>query len=245
MSKKYIQDKSTNKRYRYLTKEELNERYKESTYKVAGELNPKDERKKEHVKITRQGEEIYHFPIGTYDEKRYKTLGYIECERDEYISVKKRRTPIALILAVLLILCLLAGGIYMINKNNSQIDPAIKDYTSNLKRPENIDSTKILIPGFSKFTVEKGSKTIDTTLFNPEGNPCHFQFTLVEKETGKVLYESKLVPPGKGIGPIEIKKSYDKVGTYPAILKFKTVDFEDTDITYNGSEVEVDINVVE
>ena len=59
------------------------------------------------------------------------------------------------------------------------------------------------------------------------------------------MYESKLVPPGQGITPIKMNESFDEVGTYDAVLKFKTVDFEDTDITYNGSDMEVQINVVE
>lgn len=165
--------------------------------------------------------------------------------KDEKKEKKRRWKKILLALLLLLNIVVLIVGLYFLTNNLNQvdIDPNAEDYVSSLKRPDDIDSSQILIPGYGELTMEKGSNTLETTLFNPEDNPCYFRFTLVDAETEEVLYESKLVPPGKGISPITLNKTFDEEGTYSVILKYETVDLEDTSINYNGSEVELTIKV--
>lgn len=249
-TKNCFYSKITGEKIKYIHLDSLREKHPSGDYVVIGECYVKEKKAGEIEKSLLQGKgkNIYAYPVGTYKEQSYKTIGFIPCERDEYIAVKKKKRTklIAVIAIALLLLLALLLGCYMLDNNKRpEIDPNAGEYTSALKRPDNIDESKILIPGYGKFTIEKGSKTIDTVLFNPEDNPCYFKFTLIEQETGDVLYESKLVPPGQGITPIKINKSYGEVGVYPAILKFETVDFEDEDITYNGSEMEVTLNVVD
>ena len=57
------------------------------------------------------------------------------------------------------------------------------------------------------------------------------------------MYESKLVPPGKGITPIKLNKRFEE-GIYRLILKFESFDLEDTNIQYNGSDIEIQLSVV-
>ncbi|MGL4283259.1 hypothetical protein [Eubacterium aggregans] len=130
-------------------------------------------------------------------------------------------------------------------KNGIDIDPNAGNYESALKRPENIGQSKILIPGYSEWTITKGSDIIESVLFNSEGNPCFFKFEIIEKDSGDVLYQSRLVPPGQGISPIKLTKSFNEVGTHNIILKIQSVDLEDQSIHYNGSDVEMQLNVVE
>jgi hypothetical protein len=218
-------------------------------YTVAGEVLIDGEDEGEIVKrVYWEERDIYVQPVGTYRENKYKTLGYILCEGNEWIAVKKKKQTrvIAGILLAAALVAGLAGGILLMRqKKELDIDPNAASYTSELKRPDNIDDSRILIPGYGTFTIEKGSDTLNTVLFNPEDNPCFFKFTLVEKETGEILYESKLVPPGQGISPVKMTKTFEEAGVYEATLKFQTVDLEDPDITYNGSEFEVNIKVVE
>lgn len=233
---------SSNKKYKCYDIQTIKNRHPLNDYYVVGEIEFN-----EKVKIGDDNAIRYH-AVGHFPEDKYKTLAYIQYGDDVYIAIKKKKNKLLMYLLCILIaiILLLAGFILINNKSNkADIDPNASDYVSALKRPDNIDDSKILIPGYGKFTIQKGSDTIDTVLFNPEDNPCYFQFTLVEKSTGDILYESKLVPPGQGITPVKISKSFNEVGTYDAILKFKTVDFEDTDITYNGSDIDVTINVVE
>lgn len=237
-----------NKKIGYISSNELKEKHPEGNYSVGGEICVKKQRAEFYSELRIvNGFALPVHPFGTYSEKKYKTAGYVPSEDNEYIAVKKKKISLMLILAPLfLALLLLLGGLFILNnRDRPDIDPNAGDYDSALKRPDNIDSSQIMIPGYGKFTVQKNSDTIDTAFFNPEGNPCYFQITLMEKDTGDILYESKLIPPGKGITPVKMTKSFSKTGSYNAVLKFRSYDFEDTSIEYNGSEIDVTLNVVE
>ncbi|WWU66664.1 hypothetical protein QJR26_18145 (plasmid) [Clostridium baratii] len=244
--KYYFYDKRTGTRIDYIKYETLKEKYPDGDYHSVGEITTKEKNENGITKkLLNEDLDILVQPIGTYKESKYKTLGYIPCENNEYVILKKKKGLLGWILLLLLIAVTLSSGFFIINKNKSDIDPKAGDYSSALKRPENIDDSKILVPSYRKFTIKKGSDTIDTAFFNPEGNPCFFKFTLIEKSTNEVLYESKLVPPGKGITPIQINKTFDKVGEYDAILKFQSFDLEDKKIEYNGSNIAVKLNIVD
>lgn len=236
----YIKDKKTNQKILYIEPNEL----KNEVIDPIGETAiGKQEEPGKQIYLEDQNIKLTVQPLGTYKKSGYKLLGYVKSE-EGYIALKKKKFPWLL----LLLLLLLTGGIglgwkMLSDKPDTGIDPNAYAYESQLKRPENIDSSKILIPGYGDFKMKAGSDTIETVLFNPEDNPCHFQFTLVDAETQEVLYESKLVPPGQGVGPIKLTKTFNEKGSYPAVLKFKTVDFEDTDINYNGSEINLNIVV--
>lgn len=228
-------DRRTKKKILYFTSHELNEKDISLIGEVAlGKLDEpglKVEMKQENLTLN-----VHN--LSTFKRPGYKILGYIESkEPGQYVLLKRRRYPWLILLLLLLLLIGAGIGWRLMSGNNSLIDPNAFSYESKLKRPENIDSTKILIPGYGDIRVKQGSNEIDTVLFNPEGNPCYFQFTLTEKESGKTLYESKLVEPGKGVGPLKCSRTFDSKGEIPVVLKFKTVDFEDPDITYNGSEI--------
>lgn len=243
--KQAIYDKQNKKYITYQSKKEMEQQHSDGNYLVIGEVEKNSKpSKKEGIKKKVGDQELTMYPIGTYEEKRYYTVGYIPCNETEYIAVKGRRHNYFLFILVLL--SLFFAGYYFFNQATvTDIDPQAEDYLSQLKRPENIDDSKILIPGYGTFTLTKGSDTINTVLFNPEDNPCFFKFILTDKETGETLYESKLVAPGKGISPIKLVRPFTETGTYEAVLMFQTFDLEDTDIAYNSSNVDVKINVVD
>ncbi len=240
-------DKQTGRKVEYINLEELKSKHTNDDYSVIGEICIK--KQEDDCKFEMSLDESINLhvqSVGTYTEMKYKTMGYIPCEENEYIAVKKKKSLLLWLIPLFLVLLLLLGGVYLFNNQSKpDIDTNAGDYTSALKRPENIDDSQILVPGYKKFTLKKGSDTIDTVFFNPEGNPCYFKVTLIERETGDVLYESRLIPPAQGITPIKLNKTFDKTGTYHAVLQIRSFDFEDTDIEYNGSNIEVDINVVE
>ena len=244
--KYYFYDKRIGVRIDYIKHENLKEKYPDGDYYIVGEITTKEKNETGiNKKILNEDLNILVQPIGTYKESKYKTLGYIPCENNEYVLLKKKKGLIGWILLVLLIAATLFSGFFIINKDKADIDPNAGDYSSALRRPENIDNSQILVPAYREFTIKKGSETIDTAFFNPEGNPCFFKFTLVEKSTNEVLYESKLVPPGKGVTPIKMNKIFNEVGKYDAILKFQSFDLEDTKIEYNGSNISVKLSIVE
>ncbi|MFV0382079.1 MAG: hypothetical protein ACK5KR_07665 [Breznakia sp.] len=245
-SQRVFKDKSSKREFAYFSVEEVQEKHPDGNYVVVGEACS-GEAEKQNLTRELVGSGTFKFSKnGTYAEKKYKTIGYIDCGNHEYVAIKKKSNKwLWWLFLVGLLLVIVGIGYSFLANNGLRLDPNASDYDSSLKRPENINDSQILIPGYGKFTVQKGSDTIDTVLFNPEGNPCFFQFTLVEKSNNRVLYESGLVEPGKGIEPVKMNTSFDEVGTYDAVLKFKTVDLEDTEITYNGSDIEVKLHVVE
>ena len=236
-----------------IDEKEMRNEHPEGNYYITGEISISEKEEGEIEKRIRGKEtKLCVCLIGTYSNSKYKTLGYVPCENNEYIAVKRKKKHVKLITgifsAVLIILvafALLAGKNFLKQENKMGIDPNASDYTSELKRPENIGNSEIMVPGYGTFTIQKGSDTIDTILFNPEGNPCFFKFTLVEKDTNNILYESQLVPPGQGVSSIKLNKTFDEVGSYNMVLKFQSIDLKNTNISYNGSDEEVVLNVVE
>lgn len=247
--RKYFYDHKTETNINFISIDELKAKHPDGVYRIVGEVFIKEKNNGKTGTFTKKLLEkdltLEVSPIGTYKENRYKTIGYVKCENEEYIAVKKKKNFLILIFLILLMLLMLGVGLLNINNKKADIDPNAGDYSSALKRPENIGDSQILVPGYGVFTIKKGSDVIDTAFFNPEGNPCFFKFTLIEESTNEILYESKLVPPGQGITPIKINKAFEEVGTYGAILKIQSFDFEDTDIEYNGSAIDVKLNVVE
>ena len=216
-------------------------------FSIIGELDIREENDEIEVKsIVINNEIITYAPIGSYNEKDYTLIGYLDCGNNEYILVKKKKNKfIIFLLWFFVILMLLFGGFYLYNYNRLGIDPNISDYNGNLKRPADMDSRQLLIPGYGNMYIKKGTQYIDTSLFNPDGNPVYFKFTLIDQNTQEVLYKTQLIPPGKGIQPIKINKIYNEVGEYPLLLKIETVDFEDFSLTYNGANSNVTLHVIE
>ncbi|MEG2642431.1 MAG: hypothetical protein RSA71_08120, partial [Eubacterium sp.] len=183
-------------------------------------------------------------PSGFYEESKYETKGYIKnSNSEEYIAVKKRKIQKWLI-GLLILLLVGASVLFATFLGGNAIDPNAGDYESGLKRPANITSSQILVPGYEKWTLKEGQDTIQTVLYNPEGNPCFFKFSLVEKASGELLYESKLVPPGQGISPVKMKRGLSR-GSYTLVLKIESFDLEDKKTQYNGTDIELEVNVTE
>lgn len=182
--------------------------------------------------------------------KKLTVVGYIPCSDRTYVAIvqkNKKKWLIWLIAGVLLLGLLIGGLLWWRSSQQSKgkvwkVDSSASGYKSKYKRPANLDSSSIAIPGYQDFTIKKGSRDIKAVLFNPEGNPCFFKFILKD-EAGKVLYESELVPPGSAIKNFKIKKAYDKVGEYKANLFFESHDLETPELQYNGSSMAVTIKV--
>jgi hypothetical protein len=76
---------------------------------------------------------------------------------------------------------------------------------------------------------------------NPKGNPCYFRISLVVDE--ETVYESKLIPPGKGIYEIQLNRSLP-AGRYPhAILRYQCFSLEEPSAPLNGADVVLNLRV--
>ncbi len=98
------------------------------------------------------------------------------------------------------------------------------------------EQTGIKIPGYPSISIPADQKDVTVALLNPEGNPCYFKFTLVLKDSGETLYESKLVPPGEAITEITMSKALPE-GEYDATIQITTLSL-DGETPLNGANVE-------
>lgn len=148
--------------------------------------------------------------------------------------IKSNKIKLQLLLVLIVIIM-----VWLISNNRDQgpdIDSSIQDYAADLRRPENLEETKILIPAITNMVMNADSDVLSgTTLFNPAGNPCYFQFTLV-LDDGTVLFESQLVPPGKGISEAKLTRKM-KEGTYDVTIRIMSYDLNDHENEFNGGEV--------
>lgn len=240
-----MNDKEKSKRKNLLSITEMKQKYPSSKYKVIGEYVLKKPLKKYQgyqVELL-DGTSLYVKNSGFYKRTLYQVFGYQETTNEgEYVAVLRRTWKLPIL--ILLIVFALSGGYWAWKQGQGpDIDPAIKDYVSQLKRPENLDETKILIPGFSALMMDADTDVLKTTLFNPQDNPCYFQFTVVQ-DNGEVLYESKLVPPGKGVEEVKLNKKMAE-GVYSIIVKIKSYDINDYTKEFNGAEVQGTLRVLQ
>ncbi len=243
----------------YVPFQEVQERHPNGVYTIVGEVLLDVDVSAEQVLFveTDEGNSLPVNPVGVYSNQSYKNVGYIPCGENRYIGLYQKKRTAAhvwmLLAAVVLLLALVLAGVWALNRYQAQkhptiggyeIETSIADYEGTLTRPADMDQTQILIPGFSALRFKAGSDEVKTMLFNPKDNPCFFQFNVVDGTTGEVIYESKLVPPGKGIEQIQLNRTYE-AGVYPAVIQFNTHDLEEPSIRYNGSEMKITLVVVE
>ena len=77
---------------------------------------------------------------------------------------------------------------------------------------------------------------------NPEGNPCYFQVVVKNKSNNRVIYESKLMPPGSEIKDPELKRSLD-AGTYDITIQYNTFELEGDHAPMNNAVTEAQLVV--
>ena len=120
----------------------------------------------------------------------------------------------------------------------ADIDPnaGVWDGSTLPDKTEDKPAVGIKIPGYPSITLPADQQEVAVALLNPEGNPCYFTFELALKDTGEVLYTSKLVPPGQVISSITLSRALS-AGEYNAVIRISTTSLEDGS-AMNGANVE-------
>lgn len=165
-------------------------------------------------------------------------------KRKEYVAVKKS----TIVLLLLLLLLLLAGVLLLFvtlqkDPDGVPLDPMSGKYEAPLEVPENTDGQYITIPGLSKIYLKEGSDTAGAALWNPDTNPCYFQYTIVLQETGEEVYESGLIEPGNAVTEVKFDRTFTK-GVYPIIIRISSYDLVDYEQPLNGGEVDAELIVL-
>ena len=174
-----------------------------------------------------------------------------ENKRQDREQKRNRLIIIALlcVIIVLLIIILLRGcdtkkptGETEKPTNNMEVEDA-EDYTGDRETYHGEKNTDTIdIPGFDVMNLKAGETTQAVNLYNPIQNTCYFKMSLMLSDR-TVLWQSKLVEPGKGIYEIELNRALE-AGVYEgAILKYECFSLEDQS-PLNGSEITLALNVL-
>ncbi len=153
---------------------------------------------------------------------------------------KRKRLGLTLLLCgALLLLCLflfLRFGYRLLQENVEVLfePPQTTTAVSDLQ-------SSITIPGFTKMTFSSASPIVQTDLYNPEGNACYFEISLLLEDTQEILYQSRFVAPGQHLYEIELTRVLEP-GTYSALIHYSTYSMEDY-TPLNGANVPFDLVV--
>lgn len=156
------------------------------------------------------------------------------------MNSKKRKTLIWGIPVLILLLI----GIFFLWKNHARSGPV----TSNLPEYEFEDqqvqqtqpatqSRGIEIPGYSIIPVKADTTDVEVDLYNPESNEVYFQISFILKDTGDLLYESKLIQPGQHLYNITLNQPLAP-GDYDITIQYATFSTDGSYSPRNGANVD-------
>lgn len=137
--------------------------------------------------------------------------------------------PIHLAIAAGVMALLVAGGIVlgiMIGGANNGIDRDALDFEWVAPEGSDVDADGIILPGYPDLILPANARRVGLLLPNPSENPCHFRFTITLVETGEVLYQSGLIPPGMAVKEITLSRAL-KAGNYKAEIRIDTTSVTD------------------
>lgn len=228
---------------RYYSKKMMKKRYPNKGYLVIGAMGEGVVKKLDTIVIEEAEYPYYSLRFSKY---RYGVDGYIDCGNDEVIAVIKNRIKrnvlIALSITAILLL-LLYGGYQLIAKDTIAIDDNLSDYSPQIELSNNVNANSIAIPGYDEITMQANSDEMYVALWNPKDNPCYFKFVITLEKEDEVLYESKLVPPGKAITSVKLNRKI-KEGRYPILIRMETYSLEDGSTPLNSGTSKTVIQAV-
>lgn len=156
--------------------------------------------------------------------------------------MNKKKLIILIILLFILIGGLIGFYLYKKNVNIYSIDPNAKDYTQNIKEPNDFDENKTLIPGFGNISVPYNYEDEGMKLPNPKDNTVYFKYIIILDGTNQVLAETKLIPPGKAVEVYPWKGI--KAGNYTLTIKIKAYSLDNTNTELNGADSKIKMNIL-
>ena len=161
------------------------------------------------------------------------------------LVIQSWQLAIAAVAVVAMVVGGVVLGVVLGNRNNakdSAFDDSPVDYEWVMPEGGDTNEDQIILPGYVDLTFPAGEQEIEVVLPNPKGNPCYFRYTLMLEATGEILYQSKLIPPGKAVLAIKLSRPLSK-GDYSLLIGIDSVSLADGRTPMNGGEQSVLLKV--
>lgn len=220
---------------------QIKSKYPQGGYVVAGEVQKKKGKDETYVVRNKTEDKLYLQPPGTYRWPIYRNGVFLSYKKDTFILAKKLNLRLFLI-SLAAIVCIILAVVFAAKyfEGRPDIDPGASKYKSEVKRPAGMESSSILVPGYDDWSMRAGSDKIYIALMNPESNPCYFKFTITRDDNHKVLFQTKLVPPGTAVTQVTLPYAL-KQGIYPITVNIKSYSLDDPSKEMNGADVKTRI----
>ncbi len=242
------------------SKKQMKNIFPKGNFHVVGEYAPSGNRggekdAEDHAVFKYMDRELALKEKGKRSGILYSRSGYVACKGlpNSFVALLKNRLALLLLLLVLAA-ALIAGGVLLAGSLASEgtggpggleLDKNAVDWEGTLPPSEDGNSggeDGIRIPGYKSMAIEADSREVSVNLVNPEGNQCYFVISIALNETDDVIYESKLIPPGKGLYKITLTKPLAP-GTYDAQIRYEAYDLV-SQSRLNGAVVNFTLNAV-
>ena len=154
--------------------------------------------------------------------------------------IQSLRKPLLCLLTVLAAaLCLSAGFLLFSREGGKQIAQNAEVWSAELDSGESVPG--IQVPGYGILYFVEGQSKQQMTLYNPEGNPCYFEFELYVDGQDEPVYTSDLVEPGKAITELILDEPI-ATGEHDLTVQINTYALENQ-ARMNGSGVQTTLIV--
>jgi hypothetical protein len=236
------------------TKKQMKSLYPAGDFKRIGEYSDSSKMKKTGL-LGAGAHMLPVFRFRAHSRLFYREKGFAAVGEDNYaVLLQNMILPRALILAACAVFIaagiIFGPGVFSVVKqaiNDEDISLAQVSATPDLEQgavdwqgvqPRDTGGVAagIAIPGYKSITIDANKTDVKVNFQNPEGNPCYFVISLV-LDDGTVLYESKMIEPGKGLYDITLARALSP-GEYGAAVKYETYSLADL-TPMNGAEVKI------
>ena len=232
----------------YYSLKEFQKKYPKGVggYTVIGIIGKGVGKKQKEQSIFVDGEEVKSYPYKS-PGFGYEIKGYLAVGENQFIAVQSSK-----IVKIILLLLLIAAGALvawqLVEKNLPKdsagvpLDPSSGKYEAPLELPENADPAHITLPGLSKIYMDSGTDICRVALWNPDNNPCYFQYEIILKESNETIYESGYIEPGNAVTEVKFDRTFTE-GEYPIKICIFTYNLLDYEQRMNGGELDAKLIV--
>lgn len=138
-------------------------------------------------------------------------------------NVLKKKKIVVLCLAAVLIICLIAGIVFLAKKDGSDIKEESPDFLTMEEKKDwenkEVDKNEIFIYVNTNLEVKDGNK-IQLQLANPPYCAYPAKIDITDKENKTIYYISEVLKPGQSLEEVELKDIPEKKGTYDVIIQY-------------------------